>query len=96
MEGFKMRYSQMPLAAVVPQDDPAMIEAITTLTAAGIDVRRPANSLHQLKVSPLISYYPGRQTIVADGEPTARPQRGLAALLIFLNASPDRSPRIQA
>ncbi len=83
----------MPLAEVRSTDDLAMIEAIEALTKAGIEVRRPPNNAHQLKVSPSLSYYPGRETIVADGEPSARPQRGLAALLTYLDGEPDATLR---
>lgn len=82
----------MPPAEARPGDDPKVIEAIEVLAAAGIDVRRPPKSNHQLKVSPTVSYYPGRETIVVDGEPAARAQRGLAAVIAFLGPKPDATP----
>lgn len=87
-----MKYGQMPPAEVRHDDAPKMIRAIEVLTAAGIDVRRPPNSDHQLKVSASVSYYPGRETIVVDGEPAARRQRGLAAVIAFLDAKPNLLP----
>lgn len=87
--GLRMRYAQMPPAEARLGDDPKMIEAIGLLAAAGVDVRRPPNSSYQLKVSPLVSYYPGRETIVVDGEPSALRQRGFAALIAFLDAGPE-------
>lgn len=87
-----MKYGQMPPAEVRPGDAPKMIRAIEVLTAAGIDVRRPPNSDHQLKVSASVSYYPGRETILVDGEPAARRARGLAAVIAFLDAEPNPLP----
>lgn len=85
-----MRYGRMPAAAVRSDDDPKMIDAILALASAGVDVRRPPDSNHQLKVSPSINFYPGRGTIVVDGEPAARRQRGLASLIELLTAGPER------
>lgn len=86
----EMRYGRMPAAAARPGDDPKMIDAILALAAAGIDVRRPPDSDHQLKVSPSVNYYTGRGTIVIDGEPAARRQRGLASLIELLASGPER------
>jgi len=83
----------MPSAEAQPGDDPKMIDAIRTLAAVGIDVRRPVNNDHQLKVNPSTSYYPGRGTIVIDGEPGALRQRGLGALLAILDVEPGTMPR---
>ena len=81
-----MRYTKMPIAAEREGDSPAMAEAIRRLIEAGIDVRRPGNNSHQLKVNSSTSYYPARGTIFIDGEPAALEQRGLCAVLNYLEA----------
>ena len=76
----------MPIAAEREGDSPAMAEALRRLIEAGIDVRRPINHKHQLKVNSSTSYYPARGTIFIDDEPAALEQRGLCALLEYLEA----------
>ena len=64
-------------------DTPEMIEAITVLTSAGVDVRRPPDHGFQLKVSPELSYYPTTKRIVFDGKP-AEEEKGLDTLIKLL------------
>jgi hypothetical protein len=59
------------------------------LLAAGIDVRRPVNSEHQLKVTERISYYPGKGTIYSDGAPAPYSETGLEALMQLLHVTSD-------
>ncbi|GGJ36153.1 hypothetical protein CDQ92_10700 [Sphingopyxis bauzanensis] len=75
-----MRFQKMPKAEARPNDTPAMREAIDLLIEKGIDVRRPANSDHQLKLDGQTSYFPTKGTLYIDGEQQARPERGLQAL----------------
>lgn len=76
-----MRFEKMELAAPRQNDPPAMREAIMTLKEQGYDVRRP--NVHQLKVTPDLSYYPNNGKILVDGQ-SVRPERGLEALLRLL------------
>lgn len=82
-----MSFRKMPRADVREGDNPAMVQAIEYLNAAGVEVRRPHGNAHQLKVSATISYYPSRQSIYIDGETGTRPERGLAALLDLIGAN---------
>jgi hypothetical protein len=78
-----VKFHRMPEAAVRGGDDPEMREAIDRLQRAFVDVRRPINNRHQLKVSANLSYYPTTGRITPDGEP-ALPQTGLDALIDLL------------
>lgn len=79
-----MRFDQLPPAAVHKTDKPAMREAIRLLRAADIDVRRPRNNAHQLKLDERTSYYPSRGTFYIDGADRAEPESGLAALKAWI------------
>ena len=87
-----MRYHDMPRATPRPDDLPAVVRDIAALTAAGVDVRRPAKNPYQLKVSPTVSYYPTTGKILKDGDREPSAVRGIEALLTFLNTSPEPSP----
>lgn len=79
-----MKFERMPAAMPRSGDSPAMLKAIKQLRAAGHDVRRPANSSHQLKVRSDLSYYPGTGTIFRDGDPAPAAERGMRVLLSTL------------
>jgi hypothetical protein len=78
-----MKYARMKRAEP-RKDDECVVEAITTLLNAGVDVRRPLDKGFQLKVAPTLSYYPHHGRIVFDGEP-ALEERGLDELLKLLD-----------
>lgn len=80
------RFDRLPIAEIRNGDRPKMVEAITRLKQERIDVRRPANIDHQLKVTERISFYPGKGTIFVDGTSGAHERRGLEALLALVNA----------
>ena len=86
-----MNFYSLPKARARTGDHPRMADAIERLLAAGVDVRRPVNSEHQLKVDERISYYPGKGTIYHDGAPAPRSERGLEALIHLLRRTADRS-----
>ncbi len=79
-----MKFHQLPAAVAQPSDTPEMRIAIGLLKAADIDVRRPANSRHQLKLDEHTNYYPSRGTFYRDGADGASPQRGLPALKAWI------------
>lgn len=78
-----MKFARMPKAEAREGDGPEMRQAIGRLERATVDVRRPPNNRHQLKVSADLSYYPTTGRITPDGEP-ALPQTGLDALIDML------------
>lgn len=78
-----MKFDRMPEAEVRAGDGPEMQHAIDRLQRAFVDVRRPLNNRHQLKVSANLSYYSTTGRITPDGEP-ALPQTGLDALIDML------------
>ena len=82
-----MRFHSLPKARPRTGDHPRMTDAITRLLAAGIDVRRPAKSDHQLTVSERISYYPRKGTIYSDGAPAPFSETGLEALMQLLHVA---------
>lgn len=86
-----MNFYSLPKARARTGDHPQMADAIELLLAAGVDVRRPFNSEHQLKVAEGISYYPGKGTIYRDGAPAPQSERGLEALMDLLHLTADRS-----
>jgi hypothetical protein len=79
-----VKFHKLPPAVALGTDKPAMREAITLLTAAGVDVRRPMNSRGQLKLDQHTSYYPSRGTFYVDGEDGASPERGVDALKAWI------------
>lgn len=79
-----MRYLDMPIAQVRPDDHPAVIHELGLLVASGIDVRRPPGNRYHLKVSPGTNYYPTTGLILKDGQVAPLPVRGLDALLNHL------------
>ncbi len=81
-----MKFHLLPKAEIRNSDPASMREALAFLAKKGVDVRRPAKSKFQLKLDEQTSYYPTTGAIVVDGEPAARPERGLRALSELLNA----------
>ena len=86
-----MKYKNMPAAEPRKGDCKAMVEAIHSLLAKGVDVRRPPNSAYQLKVSDDLSFYPAKKTIFRDCDAAALPERGLEALVNLLESEGDWS-----
>lgn len=89
MTRFTPYSARYPKGGVLQADDPpAMVEAIRVLAHARIPFRRV--SAHQLKLSPTLSFYPARGTIMYDSRPPL-PQRGLPALLDLLRGTSEAS-----
>ena len=79
-----MHYQKMSAAEPRPGDNPAFLEALDKLLAAGADPRRPAGNNHQIKVTPSLSFYPGTGVIFRDGDRAPLPIRGVEALIEHL------------
>jgi hypothetical protein len=71
----------MPPASHQPGDSPKTTEAIDRFILEGIDARRP--NPHQIKVTPDLSFYPDKGTILPDGGCKLE-IRGLDALIEYL------------
>ena len=80
MANARTKFDRLPIARPEPNDIKEMREAIERL--APFEPRRP--TAHQLKVTPTISYYPGKGTIFRDGTSAALPARGIDALVDLL------------
>lgn len=83
-----MKFHKMPKAEARPNDTTEMREAIAYLIEKSVDVRRPTDSDHQLKLDRHTSYYPGKGTLYIDREQQARPERGLQALETWIAEHP--------
>lgn len=79
-----MKFNKLPLAAVRPGDPLAMREAILRFEKTRFDIRRPAKSKVQLKISPTLSLYPTTGVIYRDGDPVPLAETGVDGALKLL------------
>ena len=60
-----MSFHNLQPALPWPGDSPKMRAALDRLLVEGVEARRPANN-NQIKVTPDLSYYPDKGTILPD------------------------------